>query len=208
MLQFALSEGSAVVMQHSSLAMVLFFGPLMLVWVCLELGLGRTEDNKKEPVPEKPGPLKLSAPALTGVFRSFAIVGAICGLCYGCEHHAPFGHHEKTNNPYMYWGSFAVLIVASILTLRPCKDTTVLNRDQTEEWKGWMQFLFLAYHYWQMESAYNDIRVYITCYLWMTGFGNFSFFWVKGDFTPIRVLQMLWRINFACVFLMLTMGNE
>ena len=44
-------------------------------------------------------------------------------------------------------------------------------------------------------------------YVWLTGFGNLSFFYVRRDFGLIRVLQMLWRLNFLVVFLCLTMGN-
>ena len=83
----------------------------------------------------------------------------------------------------------------------------VLNRDQTEEWKGWMQFIFLLYHYYSAGEVYNSIRIMITCYVWMTGFGNFSFFYVKGDYSLVRVLQMLWRLNFLVIFLMLSQGT-
>jgi hypothetical protein len=85
--------------------------------------------------------------------------------------------------------------------------TDVLNRFQTEEWKGWMQVVFLLYHYYRAEEIYNAIRVMITCYVWMTGFGNFSFFYLKGDYSSIRVMQMLWRLNFLVVFLCLTQGS-
>lgn len=85
--------------------------------------------------------------------------------------------------------------------------TEVLNRDQTEEWKGWMQFMFLLYHYFHAEEVYNAIRIMITCYVWMTGFGNFSFFYLKGDYSSIRVMQMLWRLNFLVIFLCLTQGT-
>eukprot|EP00980_Cylindrotheca_fusiformis_P001454 scaffold345_cov134-Cylindrotheca_fusiformis.AAC.65 len=85
--------------------------------------------------------------------------------------------------------------------------TEILNRDQTEEWKGWMQFMFLLYHYYHAEPVYNSIRIMITCYVWMTGFGNFSFFYLKGDFGAVRVLQMLWRLNFLVLFLCLTQGT-
>jgi len=88
---------------------------------------------------------------------------------------------------------------------KACDD--VLNRDQTEEWKGWMQFVFLMYHYYHAEEVYNSIRVMITCYVWMTGFGNFSFFYLKGDYSLVRVLQMLWRLNFLVVFLCLSQGT-
>jgi len=45
-------------------------------------------------------------------------------------------------------------------------------RDQTEEWKGWMQVMFVWYHYFAAKEWYNWIRVYIACYVWMTGFGK------------------------------------
>jgi hypothetical protein len=93
-------------------------------------------------------------------------------------------------------------------SIAPVNDETeVLNRDQTEEWKGWMQFMFLLYHYYNAAEVYNAIRVMITCYVWMTGFGNFSFFYLKADYSAVRVLQMLWRLNFLVVFLCLTQGT-
>lgn len=66
---------------------------------------------------------------------------------------------------------------------------------------------FYRYHYFHAEEVYNSVRVMITCYVWMTGFGNFSFFYIKQDFGWLRVVQMLWRLNFAVVFLMMTHGN-
>ena len=56
----------------------------------------------------------------------------------------------------------------------PEPETEVLNRNQTEEWKGWMQFTFLLYHYMHATEVYNGIRVLITCYVWLTGFGRFK----------------------------------
>jgi hypothetical protein len=102
-------------------------------------------------------------------------------------------------------------VVATDGTIRPVAEandkTEILNRDQTEEWKGWMQFMFLLYHYYHAEEVYNAIRIMITCYVWMTGFGNFSFFYLKADYGVVRVLQMLWRLNFLVLFLCLTQGT-
>ena len=47
----------------------------------------------------------------------------------------------------------------------------------------------------------------ITAYVWMTGFGNFSFFYLKSDFGLVRLLQMLWRLNFLVFLLCLSQGN-
>ena len=34
-----------------------------------------------------------------------------------------------------------------------------LQRDQTEEWKGWMQIMFVLYHYFAEAKIYNAIRM-------------------------------------------------
>lgn len=83
-----------------------------------------------------------------------------------------------------------------------------LNRDQTEEWKGWMQVLFLLYHYFEAKELYNAIRLFIACYVWMTGFGNFSYYYVKKDFTLGRFVHMMWRLNFFVYFCCLVMNND
>ena len=63
-----------------------------------------------------------------------------------------------------------LFIVAAGLT---CKENNskLLNRDQTEEWKGWMQVMFVWYHYFKAAEIYNAIRIFIAAYVWMTGFG-------------------------------------
>ncbi len=40
-----------------------------------------------------------------------------------------------------------------------------------------MQVLFLLYHYYEAREVYNAIRVFIASYVWMTGFGNFAYYW-------------------------------
>jgi len=34
-----------------------------------------------------------------------------------------------------------------------------------------MQVMFVWYHYFAAKEWYNWIRIYIACYVWMTGFG-------------------------------------
>lgn len=68
-------------------------------------------------------------------------------------------------------------------SLQPVRTPLLLNRPQTEEWKGWMQVLFLLYHYFEARELYNAIRIFIAGYVWMTGYGNFSYYYRTGDFS-------------------------
>eukprot|EP00331_Platyophrya_macrostoma_P017915 CAMPEP_0176473558 /NCGR_PEP_ID=MMETSP0127-20121128/42380_1 /TAXON_ID=938130 /ORGANISM="Platyophrya macrostoma, Strain WH" /LENGTH=265 /DNA_ID=CAMNT_0017868581 /DNA_START=50 /DNA_END=844 /DNA_ORIENTATION=+ len=83
-----------------------------------------------------------------------------------------------------------------------------LQRDQTEEWKGWMQVMFLWYHYFEVKPIYNVIRLYIAAYVWMTGFGNFSYYYIRKDFSLARFLQMQWRLNFMVIWVCAILANE
>lgn len=83
-----------------------------------------------------------------------------------------------------------------------------LQRDQTEEWKGWMQVMFLWYHYFNATEIYNVIRLYIAAYVWMTGFGNFSYYYIKRDFCMNRFVAMQWRLNFMVTWTCAILGNE
>lgn len=74
----------------------------------------------------------------------------------------------------------AVAVGSSLQTVRT---PLLLNRPQTEEWKGWMQVLFLLYHYFEARELYNAIRIFIAGYVWLTGYGNFSYYYRTGDFS-------------------------
>ena len=75
----------------------------------------------------------------------------------------------------MFW-SLALLtgVLVVFFTLRSQeKDADALMAiKQTDEAKGWMMFLFLIYHYWDVKSAYNLIRLLVSTYVFFTGFGN------------------------------------
>eukprot|EP00005_Dracoamoeba_jomungandri_P008528 CAMPEP_0174267136 /NCGR_PEP_ID=MMETSP0439-20130205/32597_1 /TAXON_ID=0 /ORGANISM="Stereomyxa ramosa, Strain Chinc5" /LENGTH=593 /DNA_ID=CAMNT_0015354473 /DNA_START=625 /DNA_END=2403 /DNA_ORIENTATION=+ len=86
--------------------------------------------------------------------------------------------------------------------------SNIVNREQTEEWKGWMQIMFLMYHYFHAVETYNAIRIFIACYVWMTGFGHFSYFWVRESFSFVRLAKMLFRLNFLVVPMAITLQKE
>ena len=153
-------------------------------------------------------PLIGTVQSVRALCREVARLGLALGIAWLCEYHPLFPHSTKYWQKDLYYFLCLLLLLYSLCNRKQLKSPAdVLNREQTEEWKGWMQFMFLLYHYYKADEVYNSIRVMITCYVWMTGFGNFSFFYMKRDFGLVRVLQMLWRLNFLVAMLCLVMGN-
>jgi uncharacterized integral membrane protein len=105
----------------------------------------------------------------------------------------------------MFWAMNGALFVAALVTLKhePSDRITILSRHQTEEWKGWMQWAFILYHYYRAYFAYNEIRVFVSAYVWMTGFGNFLYFDKKRDYSLERLISMWLRINYFPLLLCL-----
>ncbi|VAH11290.1 unnamed protein product [Triticum turgidum subsp. durum] len=119
------------------------------------------------------------------VLRAMAEFGIVLVYFYICDRTNIFPESKKNYNRDLFLFLYILLIIASALTsLKKHQEKSAfsgksilyLNRHQTEEWKGWMQVLFLMYHYFGASEIYNAIRVFIACYVWMTGFGNFSYY--------------------------------
>ncbi|XP_072304517.1 N-acetylneuraminate (7)9-O-acetyltransferase-like [Eucyclogobius newberryi] len=94
----------------------------------------------------------LPAATAAGPLGAEAVCGALCrmGLImvyfYLCDRADVFMKEQKH---YSHSAFFIPLINVFVLGLFCCestKETRVLNREQTDEWKGWMQLVILIYH--------------------------------------------------------------
>ncbi|OAP57794.1 hypothetical protein AYL99_08532 [Fonsecaea erecta] len=86
-----------------------------------------------------------------------------------------------------------------------------LSRQQTEEWKGWMQIVILLYHYFGLSKVlwvYQFVRLLVSSYLFMTGFGHTTYFITTNDFSFRRVATVLLRTNLLNVILAFVMGTR
>ncbi|XP_072972911.1 protein REDUCED WALL ACETYLATION 1-like [Typha angustifolia] len=151
------------------------------------------------------------------VLRTMSEFGITMVYFYICDRTNLFPETSKKYNRDLFLFLYILLIIASALTsLKKHHDKSAfsgksilyLNRHQTEEWRGWMQVLFLMYHYFAASEIYNAIRVFIACYVWMTGFGNFSYYYIRKDFSLARFAQMMWRLNFFVFFCCIVLDND
>ncbi|SCO81672.1 uncharacterized protein FRV6_05885 [Fusarium oxysporum] len=91
------------------------------------------------------------------------------------------------------------------------EDAGVLSRDQTEEWKGWMQAAILFYHW---TGAIRDLPIYIfirllvAAYLFQTGYGHTIYFLSKKDFSFRRIASVMLRLNILSCALPYVMGTD
>ncbi|KAL2338925.1 hypothetical protein Fmac_013371 [Flemingia macrophylla] len=149
--------------------------------------------------------------------RAMSEFGLILAYFYLCDRTDFFASSKKSYNRDLFLFLYFLLIIVSAMTSFKIhhdksplsgKSILYLNRHQTEEWKGWMQVLFLMYHYFAASEIYNAIRLFIAAYVWMTGFGNFSYYYVRKDFSLARFAQMMWRLNFFVVFCCIVLNNS
>jgi len=114
----------------------------------------------------------------------------------------PFNPALKKYNRDFFLFLHVMFLVVSYLCMKPNFRSldTVLSRDQTEEWKGIMQIIFVMYHYFAAGEIYNLIRIFIAAYVWQTGYGNTAFFLnpkkpLEQRYSLTRLFGLLFRLN-------------
>ncbi|XP_033847414.1 N-acetylneuraminate 9-O-acetyltransferase [Periophthalmus magnuspinnatus] len=152
----------------------------------------------------------------TGPLGPEAVCGALCrmGLImvyfYLCDRADVFMKEQKYYSHSAFFIPLINVFVLGLFCNESTKESRVLNREQTDEWKGWMQLVILIYHISGASAfipVYMHVRVLVAAYLFQTGYGHFSFFWLKGDFGLYRLCQVLFRLNFLVLVLCAVMDR-
>nr|XP_002127948.1 N-acetylneuraminate 9-O-acetyltransferase [Ciona intestinalis] len=130
---------------------------------------------------------------------------------YICDRTDVFMKSNKHYTNTRFFLPLLYIVFLGIFGIDSTKQPVFLNRDQTDEWKGWMQLVILIYHVTGASvnvPIYMHVRLLVAMYLFMTGYGHFSYFWNKGDFGVHRVFGVMFRLNFLTVMLCLTMDRS
>ena len=109
------------------------------------------------------------------------------------------------------WSVPAPLHKRSRYSARKVQDQPFLSRYQTDEWKGWMQFVILIYHYTGASSIlwiYKTVRLLVASYIFMTGFGHTVFFYQRSDYSLRRSAAVLIRVNMLSCLLPYVMKTD
>jgi hypothetical protein len=154
------------------------------------------------------------------------ILSLACIYCFLADRTHLFEKLQKTTDQGAFLWMLGFIMILGALTMSQSKMahrgsetvsstytdcSTYLSREQTEEWKGWMQFAVLLYHYFGMSKVlwvYQLIRLMVASYLFMTGFGHAIFFLRTSDFSLRRVAAVLMRLNILSVVLAYGMRTD
>jgi hypothetical protein len=146
------------------------------------------------------------------VLYAILVFGFVFVFAFFTDRTHLFGKEGKSFNLEYFWLLVILTLLLGYVSSEPAdKDQPFLSRDQTDEWKGWMQIFLLIYHYLgasKISWIYNVIRVLVAMYLFMTGFGHTVFFYKKADYSFKRVASVLLRLNLLNVVLAYTMDTD
>lgn len=160
------------------------------------------------------------------ISRAMLVLTLVLYYCFCADRTHLFNKSQKQYSSAEFKSLCLVTIALGILSLRRCAapvqkslrsashsrlDQPFLSRDQTDEWKGWMQFTILIYHYTgasKILEIYEIIRILVASYLFMTGFGHTLFFYQKGDYSFRRLASVLIRLNMLSCLLPYIMRTD
>ncbi|XP_022830222.1 N-acetylneuraminate 9-O-acetyltransferase [Spodoptera litura] len=141
---------------------------------------------------------------------AMARLGLIMCYFYLCDRTNFFMKENKYYSEWSFWLPVGYVFALGLFFTEDSKSNTVLHREQTDEWKGWMQLVILVYQVTGASKVlpiYMMVRTLASAYLFLTGYGHFYYTWKTGDTGLVRYFRVIFRLNFLTVVLCLTMNR-
>ncbi len=154
-------------------------------------------------LPLAPNPVALPFPSGGAWFMALPLT-AVLTACHLLPP-ALAVHAREFNGDYAL-ATLALVTVVCVVTVKPLPaNTGFLPREQSEEWKGWMQMVLLTYHYFKVEALYKPARLIVASFVWLTAYGNTMFFLRARSCSPSRLASVLLRVHAAPIALCVAM---
>ncbi|XP_071552262.1 N-acetylneuraminate (7)9-O-acetyltransferase [Panulirus ornatus] len=153
---------------------------------------------------------KKKNPSFQDFLMALGKLGLIMGYFFLCDRTSLFMKENKYFSQLNFWLPLGYVFALGLFFTEDTSQTRLLHRDMTDEWKGWMQLVILIYHMTgasQVLPIYMHIRVLVSAYLFLSGYGHFSYYWSGRDMGIVRYCQIMFRINFLVVILCLVMNR-
>ena len=161
------------------------------------------------------------------ITRAITVLALAMSYCYYADRTPLFNKTQKQYMDEEFMSLCAVVMILGVVSirrsvtaphngssLRPAidkMDQSALSRQQTDEWKGWMQFIILVYHYTGASKVlwiYEIIRLLVASYIFLSGFGHTVYFYRKADYSLRRCAAVLIRLNLLSCALPYMMGTD
>ena len=161
------------------------------------------------------------------ITRAIMVLALAISYCYYADRTPLFNKIQKQYMDKDFMSLCAVIIVLGVISIRRSEtalrngsvtqpamgkmDDFALSRQQTDEWKGWMQFIILIYHYTGASKIlwiYKIIRLLVASYVFLSGFGHTVYFYRKADYSFRRCAAVLIRLNLLSCALPYMMGTD
>ena len=161
------------------------------------------------------------------ITRAITVLALAISYCYYADRTPLFNKIQKQYMDKEFMSLCAVIIILGVVSIRRSetaphngsatqpamgkRDEFALSRQQTDEWKGWMQFIILIYHYTGASKVlwiYKIIRLLVASYVFLGGFGHTVYFYRKADYSLRRCAAVLIRLNLLSCALPYMMGTD
>ncbi|KAK9447315.1 10 TM acyl transferase domain found in Cas1p-domain-containing protein [Limtongia smithiae] len=146
------------------------------------------------------------------VLSASLVMSIVLTYCYITDRTGLFEKINKQYVPFDFVVMTAATVIFGALTItKSDSEQGFMGRDQSDEWKGWMQIMVLIYHITGASKVlpiYKLIRVMVAAYLFMTGYGHTIYFYKKNDFSLKRVANVLVRLNLLSAALAYIMNTD
>ncbi|XP_060664833.1 N-acetylneuraminate 9-O-acetyltransferase [Drosophila nasuta] len=143
---------------------------------------------------------------------ALSLLGLIMVYFYVCDRTNFFMKENKYYSEFSFWIPVGYVFALGLFFTEDSRFTKVLNRDQTDELRGWILLVVLIYYMTGAQRVlpiHMHIKLLISGYFFLTGYTHFTHIWQTGGSGSmfVRFFQAMFRLNFLSVLLCFCMNR-